>query len=376
MLVINARNVHDALPRAARAILEAAPTPRSNRNEETLGKTLVYPGPVCTVYERPWERVLLWPQRDANPFFHLLESIWMLAGRNDVAFPTSIVSNFGQYSDDGKTYHAAYGHRWRHHFGRDQLPLIIEELCNDRDTRRVVLQMWDAPSDLGGKGKDLPCNTHAYFGINAEGALDMTVCCRSNDAVFGAYGANAVHFSFLQEFIAGCVGVPMGRMWQLSNNWHFYEKTAGKVLPLADLCANGYVGDRWVNPYENDGGATSSNFRPALQRYPMLHANECSGMTPAERQLRFLIDAELFVASEADSYGYSFSFFHKIAKPMLMALRAWQNKEVSVSWRAVAAKEILAQMPEQNDWRVAAEQWIKRRVQAHQEKAGSSAGEG
>ena len=32
--------------------------------------------------------------------------------------------------------------------------------------------------------------------------LCMTVCNRSNDMLWGAYGANVVHMSMLQEFVA------------------------------------------------------------------------------------------------------------------------------------------------------------------------------
>jgi thymidylate synthase len=52
--------------------------------------------------------------------------------------------------------------------------------------------------------------------------LDLTVLCRSNDVVWGAYGANAVHFSVLQEYLAGRIGVDVGVMYQFSNNYHGY----------------------------------------------------------------------------------------------------------------------------------------------------------
>ena len=63
--------------------------------------------------------------------------------------------------------------------------------------------MWDAKQDLShrNESKDLPCNTHVYFSIR-EGFLDMTVCNRSNDLIWGCCGANAVHMSFLQEYVA------------------------------------------------------------------------------------------------------------------------------------------------------------------------------
>jgi thymidylate synthase len=73
---------------------------------------------------------------------------------------------------------------------------------------------------LGG-GKDVPCNTNAFFRVT-NGKLDMMVNCRSNDIFWGAYGANAVHFSFLQEYVASSIGVEVGRYWQNSFNFHAY----------------------------------------------------------------------------------------------------------------------------------------------------------
>ena len=83
--------------------------------------------------------------------------------------------------------------------------------------------------------KDKPCNTHIYFQVRRERSfqggknthddyLDMTVCCRSNDIIMGAYGANAVHLSILQEYIAASVGVYVGRYYQFSNNYHMYQR--------------------------------------------------------------------------------------------------------------------------------------------------------
>ena len=42
------------------------------------GSVLVMDCPVTTVYGRPNYRVLFNERRDANPFFHLVESVWML----------------------------------------------------------------------------------------------------------------------------------------------------------------------------------------------------------------------------------------------------------------------------------------------------------
>lgn len=240
---IQARNVQEAYVLGTRLVRE-----QGVLEETRNGPALVIPHPVVTVYERPHERVLLDPVRDANPFFHLMESIWMLAGRNDVASIGRFLGTLKKYSDDGEIYHGAYGHRWRVHFessdfgGRylDQLARIIELLRANPGDRRIVLQMWDPTWDLGRAGADFPCNTQIYFRTRqatyldddvptSVTALDMTICNRSNDAVWGAYGANAVHMSVLQEFVAAACGFSMGHLYQLSNNLHGYMETLDRV---------------------------------------------------------------------------------------------------------------------------------------------------
>src|SRR5215510_3212831 len=145
MKVIHARNVNDAIVRGAQLLKEGG-RPQPSR----AGGTIEYPEPVCTVYERPLERVLFDAVRDANPFFHLMEALWMLAGRRDVGWLARFNQRMATYSDDGVVFNAAYGYRWRNQFqlktgdGGDQLSAIVKLLRADPDSRRAVLQIWDA----------------------------------------------------------------------------------------------------------------------------------------------------------------------------------------------------------------------------------------
>lgn len=195
------------------------------------GDVMEAPGPVTTVYTHPKERVLFNDARDANPYFHLMESIWMLAGRRDVAFVKQFNSRMGEYSDDGETFFGAYGHRWRNYFGLDQLPAAAKSLLLDRNTRRVVVEMWDHADLLGG-GKDIPCNTHIYFKPKPDMTLDMTVLCRSNDIIWGCYGANVVHMSMLHEWMAAASQMQVGVYRQVSDSFHAYVPIFDKMWPL------------------------------------------------------------------------------------------------------------------------------------------------
>lgn len=221
--VIQAANVNEALP-AALWYMKVAGLPETSRN----GPVLVAPGPVVTEYLCPTERVLFCPVRDANPVFHLMEALWMIAGARDLEWLIQFNARFASYAEAGTTLQwGAYGHRWRSFFGYDQILAIVATLRKDPNSRRAVMAMWDGHSDLTHEGPDIPCNTHAYFDLRG-GALNMTVCCRSNDLLWGAYGANAVHFSILQELVAHELRVTCGIYRQMSNNFHIYTE-----LPIA-----------------------------------------------------------------------------------------------------------------------------------------------
>ena len=350
MKVLRARNVHQALPLALDA-LRAGGVKRESRN----GPVIMFAEPVTTVYERPTERVLFWPERDANPFFHLLESLWMLAGRNDVETVAAYVGRMRSFSDDGVTFHGAYGHRWRHHFDRDQLPLIIEALRANPDDRRQVLSMWDTRTDLGRQGKDLPCNLQATFQINVEGALDMMVTNRSNDIIWGAYGANAVHFSFLHEFMAHAIGVPVGQYRQVSANFHAYVDVLEKVQGLADEVPTPYSGP--------DGSASWADRDPYAARlvrpYPIMMGTDYT---------TWLADLDMFLENP-NVVGFTDPFWRRVAGPILRAHAAYKHGEGTD--RYAEALRILDDCRAM-DWRLACQQWILRRQQQAVAKAAAA----
>lgn len=347
MITLHLRNVNDALPMAVR-YLEQHGIRRESRN----GAVLVAPNPVCTLYEEPEERVLFCPTRDANPFFHLVESVWMMAGRDDVALPATYAKNISSFSDDGKTLHGAYGYRWRRALGYDQLPVIIEELRSNPDSRRCVLQMWDASpnspkisNDLNmarAGGRDVPCNTHIYFSVHPTRGLDMTVCNRSNDVVWGAYGANAVHMSFLQEFVARALGLPVGCYWQMSNNFHMYDFNAHLAR-----------GAEVLNPYAGVGYEDRIE-PPVVAPYPI--------MEDGADYRTWLEDAEMFLG-EGLRQGCRHPWFQRVLWPVVNAHEAYRGKDYT------AAREIVAQCAA-SDWRVACTDWLDRRAAKRESKGG------
>jgi thymidylate synthase len=339
MHVITARNVHEALPMALELLSEMGVL-RESRN----GVVSQMPEPVTTVYQKPCERVLFWHERDANPFFHLYEGLWMLEGRNDVDGPARYARQMMQYSDNGSTIRGAYGHRWRYWFEYDQLEFIIQRLKANKNDRRSVLQMWDATRDADTTAtpyRDVPCNLIATFQISPIGALDLCVFCRSNDIIWGCYGANAVHFSMLLEYMALSIGVPVGTYTQVSVNWHGYISTMESVLKLRPSDDNPYA-DGKVYPAQ------------------MFHCDR----EEADRRIQEI----LWAADSGFTYPLSYNDdepFFSVAYSMLRAHHVY--KMTPTPDRFEKAGKVLAAANQHNDWIAAGQQWLMRRAAKYAE---------
>jgi len=327
---IKARNVNHAFSEVF-WLLNAyrgtnAIAPEATRN----GPAYVFPEPVMTTYTNPIERVLFHQGRDANPIFHLMESIWMLAGRQDVEFLQQFNSKIGQFSDDQRIFNAAYGYRWRHHFGHDQLLEVIEMLRTDPNSRQAVIQIWDH-FDLLKPTKDKACNTQVIFDTRGN-RLNMTVFNRSNDIWWGAYGANAVHFSILQEFVAIATGFKTGVYRQVSNNFHLYTELYN-ATEYIDFPPNMTNYDHYSNGNVKPVPLFSGDYRV------------------------FLAECEQFCADPFSLRNvYRNEFFPLIAHPMAMVSYDRRNK---LGDGRQYINKILA-----SDWRVATFDWINRREDA------------
>jgi thymidylate synthase len=390
------RNVNDAFLGLITGFANGSiPT---SRRRSRVGKVMVVDEPVMVTYTYPRERVLFNAARDANPFFHLFESLWMLAGRNDVEPLAHYNSQMVNYSDNGETFNGAYGYRWCRH-GRtmteacsrwfnnnfnalksvgdcswkcpvcggcgyapnttypdpmcygcggsgvlnpsehDQLSLIIDQLKRKPGSRRCVLQMWNVEDDLLkiDVTKEVCCNTHAYFSLRDEGIgsgpvrLDMTVCNRSNDMIWGMLGANVVHFSFLQEYIANCLGVGVGVYNQFSNNLHVYTERWEPEKWLANTMVFDYA--------------------------------NCNTVPLVKNQTVFDQECAAFIDSWLGNWTEP--FLARVAAPMCRAFNLHKYR------RYAEALAVVSQV-ESDDWQVAAFNWISKRKQLWENKNVSS----
>lgn len=346
-------DINEALPRALPMLAQhgVTHTAASLANQRA---TIEWPGLFVTEYWHPTRNVLFDPIRDANPFFHYLEAMWIIAGRNDTKFLGHVLPGMREYSDDGKTFHGAYGFRLRHWTGQpqgmglyediDQMERAIEILKNSPSSRQVVLGIWDPATDLGAKTKDMPCNDMLMLKIR-QGRLNITVNNRSNDAVLGCYGANAVQFSMLQMYLAARLGVKVGTYCQVSDSFHVYEDN-----PYWLWFKDRYMlhSDEWDQPL------TESRTTYAAIGDRNLFTDQ-THLVEGELH-RFFDEANRAIDDGGRPiHQFAFSLAVRTAVQIWNALSYHRAKQ-----REVARTEVWnIELP---DWQLAARQWLERRT--------------
>ena len=413
---LKVRNVNEAFYKLVETFAEESRnrTVPVIKKDSRNGKVLMIDEPVTITYSHPRERVLFNIERDANPFFHLYEALWMLAGRNDVESVAYYAKQMREYSDDGKRLNGAYGYRWRKatvdaglstHVeltSVDQLDVIVAHLKTNPTSRRAVLSMWNVEDDLlkiGGYGnrirckrcygtggvaiasqvvndqgydvidcpnckrsgwedepssKDVCCNLNVMFSIR-EGErvedehkyhphtgtfyttkkyLDMTVTNRSNDLIWGLLGANYVHFTFLQEYLAARLGVEVGKYHHFTNNLHAYEWN-------------------W-KPKEWLEGGYFASYTPISGAESVVKPGVPINPSPSfEEELPYFV--KRFGKNPYGATSWNSKFLQEAQNILLAYHYGYKNKSYSTA-------NVYLDRIESEDWRIAAKTWLERRV--------------
>lgn len=170
----------------------------------------------------PTERCIVIPHRRNDTFAAIAETMWVLAGHDDLDYLTHYLPRAPDFSDDGKTWRGAYGPRLRNWSGVDQLDTVLRVLRNDPSSRRAVINLFDPARDFA-PSKDIPCNNWLHFLIR-DGHLVLNVVTRSNDIMWGFSGINTFEWSVLQEMMAFWLGVPAGEITYFISSLHLYDR--------------------------------------------------------------------------------------------------------------------------------------------------------
>lgn len=199
-----------------------------HRQESRAGTTKEILGATFEITE-PRQRWTVSRQPALNPAFAIAEVIWIVAGRQDAAFLNFWNPALPKYAGNVRKYHGAYGHRLKYAHKVDQLATAYETLRDNPDSRQVVLQIWNPPTDLPVRGgqpaaPDIPCNLCSILKLR-QNKLEWTQILRSNDLILGV-PHNFVQFTSLQELLASWLGVEVGTYRHYSDCLHIYTDSA------------------------------------------------------------------------------------------------------------------------------------------------------
>ncbi len=193
--------------------------PRGNRSRERIGVSFRVQDPV--------QRHITLPSRRTNIIFNFAEALWYLSGSRNLDFIGYYAPSIANYSRDGRTLAGtAYGPRIFHmgSSGVDQWDSLLRTLAQDRDSKRAVIQIFDAGELLVPDNIDVACTLALQFMIRAD-ALHGVGFMRANDAFRGVV-SDVFSFTFLLELMATQLGLEVGTYTHQVGSFHVYESDA------------------------------------------------------------------------------------------------------------------------------------------------------
>jgi thymidylate synthase len=215
--------------------------------------------------ENPVERFITIPKRRNDVFHAVAETMWVVSGRDDVAFLERYLPRAPEFSDDGLVWRGAYGPRLRNWSGVDQVDEIRRLLLEEPESRRAVAVLFDPSRDFQ-PTRDVPCNNWLHF-LRREGRVDLNVTIRSNDILWGFSGINTFEWSVLHEMMAHWLSLDVGQVTFFISSLHLYEDRRGQCeRTLAAFAGRTGYEDGWgaasfLTPWERFAAVTADWFK-------------------------------------------------------------------------------------------------------------------
>ncbi len=160
------------------------------------------------------------------------EAVWMVTGEKDLSFIQQFTRIWDDFAEADNTMETAYGYRWRHHFGRDQLLDLIEHLRIEPSSRQGVVVMWDPASDglLAPKKKNVPC-PFTYTANILANKLNVHLILRSEDMMLGN-PHDVAGFALLQSMLAQELDVGLGKLTVSISHAHVYSSHYDQAMAV------------------------------------------------------------------------------------------------------------------------------------------------
>ncbi len=170
----------------------------------------------------------------------IAEQIWFLMGeKNPDIFLGDFTKIWHDFLEADGTIASAYGNRWRHHFGRDQIGDLLKLLKKNPYSRHGVIIAWDPADDGLGTGTvkaNVPCPYS--FTVNIlDGRVHLHNIIRSQDMMLGNPHDTA-GFALLQTILAQELGLRPGILTISMSNAHVYANHFEQAQEIVNRTIN------------------------------------------------------------------------------------------------------------------------------------------
>jgi len=175
---------------------------------------------VTIISQNPRKRFIC--RKKVNVAFLLQDCEDVFYGRNP-GYAFNYNKNLCTFMNDKGTFDGAYGERICKQFGHNQIWRVVNQLREDKLTRRAIINIHSAAYE-NYNGKDVCCTMYLHPFVNGD-KLDMIAHMRSNDAILG-FTYDTQMFQWFQELLAGFLGLDIGYYYHMCDSLHIYTDMA------------------------------------------------------------------------------------------------------------------------------------------------------
>lgn len=200
-----------------------------SRNGETREELMV-----CVHSSDPSERHLF--REGYNLAFALQECFAYWNGLNPGHVERYNTNMETWLDEDGDLPGSAYGDRLVNTAGHNQIARAIDQLTENPETRRALMAVHQ-PHAEDYDGDDVAC-TASLQPFVRDGDLHMTATVRSQDMFWG-YPYDSHNNQWLQEAMAGVLGLEVGDYWHVMRSCHYYTEYEEQALSACDAETGG-----------------------------------------------------------------------------------------------------------------------------------------
>jgi hypothetical protein len=163
--------------------------------------------------------------------------------------------------------------------------------------------------------------------------------------LWGAYGANVVHMSMLQEYMATALGIGIGTYRQLSDSFHVYHNEVWERMKHLEIDPLTFR-TQSRNPYDV---LENPQHVPLITDFKRFHS---------ELEEFFELLTQIIISDanypRLDKFNWVNPAFKDVAIPMVKAFKLHKERDYLNSYR-----EVMNILP--TDWMTACFDWIRKR---------------